>query len=73
MIEWIPVEGSSRIIFEAYLADQEIILVQFPDGVQYFYAECSTEVWDEFTAPNQSRGQYIAQVLNHKPRGVWAG
>lgn len=34
MIEWIPVDGSERIVAEAYYAEAETILVRFPDGVE---------------------------------------
>lgn len=73
MIEWIPVAGSGRIVAEAYLADTETILVRFPDGVEWFYAACPPHVWSEFTAPGQSRGEYIARVLDAKPNGRWTG
>lgn len=69
MIEWIPVTGSSRIIAEAYDPGNERIYVRFPDGVEWWYAACPPNVWGEFTAPGQSRGQYIQRVLNHKPNG----
>lgn len=73
MIEWIPVDGSSRIVAEAYVPETETILVRFPDGVEWAYSACPPHVWEEFRAPNQSRGAYIAQELNHKPHGRWAG
>ena len=73
MIEWIPVTGSTRIVAEAYIAEREIILVRFTDGVEYAYYACPPHVWNEFTAPGQSRGGYIAQVLDAKPRGRWQG
>ncbi|MDE0236550.1 MAG: KTSC domain-containing protein [bacterium] len=73
MIEWIPVSDSERIIAEAYLEEAETILVRFPDGVEWAYSECPLHIWEEFTAPGQSRGQYIAQVLDHKPHGRWEG
>jgi hypothetical protein len=73
MIKWQPVAGSDRIIAEAYVPETETILVRFPDGKEYYYSACPTAVWDEFTAPGQSRGQYIAAELNAKPRGPWAG
>jgi len=73
MIEWIPVSGSKRIVAEAYEAETERIYVRFPDGVEWWYAACPPQVWQEFTAPGQSRGQYIARVLNHKPNGRHAG
>jgi len=73
VIEWIPVEGSSRVLAEAYVAETETILVRFPDGTEWAYSACPTSVWAEFTAPGQSRGQYIAQILNAKPNGRWSG
>lgn len=69
MVEWRPVSGSTRIVAEAYDAEAERICVRFPDGVEWWYAGCPPHVWDEFSAPGQSRGQYIAQVLNFKPNG----
>ena len=71
MVEWIAVEGSSRIVAEAYIAETETILVRFPDGVEWAYEACPPETWEEFSAPWQSRGQFIAQVLNAKPNGRW--
>jgi hypothetical protein len=73
MIEWIPVVDSERIVAEAYLPEQETILVRFPDGVEWSYSACSATVWEEFTAPSQSRGQFIARVLDAKPNGRWVG
>jgi len=73
MIEWNPVEGSSRIIAEAYLPDREIILVRFPDGVEWAYFGCPRNVWQEFSAPGQSRGRYIASVLDFKRNERWSG
>jgi hypothetical protein len=69
VIEWIPVQGSSRIAAEAYDPDSETIYVRFPDGVEFWYSNCPPHVWQEFTAPGQSRGQYIQQVLDFKPKG----
>ncbi len=73
MIEWTAVEGSSRIVGEAYLAETETILVRFPDGVEWAYSACPPDVWAAFTAPGQSRGQFIAQVLDAKPSSRWLG
>jgi hypothetical protein len=73
IVEWLPVEGSSRIVAEAYLAEAETILVRFPNGIEWCYSACPPSVWQEFTAPGQSRGQYIADVLNAKPNGRWSG
>ncbi len=73
MIEWAPVGGSKRIVAEAYNPETETIYVRFPDGVEWWYAACPAQVWGEFTAPGQSRGQYIHRVLNFKPNGRQAG
>jgi len=73
MIDWIPVSGSSRIVAEAYDAETERIYVRFPNGVEWWYAACPRNVWEAFTAPGQSRGQYIHEFLNHKPNGRHAG
>lgn len=72
MINWIPVTGSERIVAEAYDAATETIYVRFPKGVEWRYSACPPNVWEAFTAPGQSRGQYIHQVLNHKPNGRFA-
>ena len=69
MIEWIPVLNSTRIVAEAFEASAETIYVRFPNGVEWWYSACPEQVWLEFTAPGQSKGKYIAQVLNHKPNG----
>ena len=73
MIEWIEVSGSTRIVAEAYDPGTETIYVRFPNGVEWFYAACPPNVWQEFSAPGQSRGKYISNVLNFKPNGRCAG
>ncbi len=73
MIEWSHVTGSTRIIAEAYDPETETIYVRFPNGVEWWYAACPQRVWEEFTSPGQSRGQYIGSVLNFKPNGRYGG
>jgi hypothetical protein len=73
MIDWQPVTNSSRVVAEAYVAGAETILVRFPNGVEWAYQACPSTTWQEFTAPGQSRGEYIAAVLDGKPNGRWAG
>jgi hypothetical protein len=73
MSDWIPVDGSMRIVAEAYIPETETILVRFPNGVEWAYSACSPTVWEEFTASGQSRGQYIANVLDAKPNSRWNG
>lgn len=69
MTEWNFVSTSKRIVAEAYDAETERICVRFPNGVEWWYGDCPITVWEEFTAPGQSRGQFIHRVLNHKPNG----
>ena len=69
MIDWIPVVGSSWIVAEGYLPDEEAIYVKFKDGTGWRYSACPLNVWQEFTAEGQSRGQYINRVLKFKPGG----
>lgn len=74
MITWIAVNGSDRVVAEAYDPETERIYVRFRrDGVEWWYAGCPPHVWEEFTAPGQSRGQYIAKVLDFKPNGRHTG
>lgn len=72
-LNWISVANSTRIVAECYLPEQEIILVRFPNGVEWQYKACPLSEWIAFTAPGQSRGSYIHEVLNHKPKGPWTG
>lgn len=73
MIEWVDVFGSERIVAEAYDEDSEMILVRFPNGVEWHYDACPLDIWEAFTAPGQSRGRYIHEILNYKPNGRYAG
>lgn len=72
-MEWRAVGGSSRIVAEAYDPETERIYVRFPNSMEWWYAACPPNVWEEFTAPGQSRGEYIYRVLNQKPNGRHAG
>ena len=73
MIVWTAVNGSTRIVAEAYSLDAETIYVRFPNGVEWWYAGCPPHVWEEFSAPGQSKGQYIAKVLDFKSNGRHTG
>jgi hypothetical protein len=66
-IEWIEDFESDRIEAMAYDEENEMILVRFPDGIEWCYEACPPNVWSEFSSPGQSKGQFIFQVLNHKP------
>ena len=73
MIEWTTVSGSTRIVAEAYDSENERILVRFTDGAEHWYGSCPPHVWEQFTAPGQSRGRFIRQELDHKPHGPLDG
>jgi len=73
MIEWIMVSNSTRITAEAYDVETETIYVRFPDGTEWWYSACPPVVWEEFSSPGQSRGQYISRVLDFKPHGRHGG
>lgn len=64
---------SERITHEAYDPETQRIYVRFPDGVEWCYRACPPDVWRAFTAPGQSRGKFIAEVLNYKPHGRFIG
>lgn len=65
-IDWLDVTGSERIIAMAYVADQELICVRFPDGVEWCYDGCSQDEFDVFADTATSKGRYISTVLNKK-------
>jgi KTSC domain len=69
MLDWIPVTGSSRIVAMAYDPTTETIHVRFPNNVEWWYAACPPHIWEEFSSPNTSKGQYISQVLNGHSNG----
>ena len=70
MLEWIDVTDSDRIVAMAYDETEEAIYVRFPkNDLEWRYDMCPPSVWAEFVAPGQSKGKYIADVLNHKPNG----
>jgi hypothetical protein len=66
-IEWRMVD-SKAISAEAYDPQAETIYLRFHDGAEWAYEACPPDVWEAFTAPGQSRGQYFHQVLKDKPQ-----
>jgi hypothetical protein len=71
MFEWSPVV-SAAITAEGYDPEAETIYVRFTDGKEWWYSACPLQVWEEFTAPGQSKGQYLNRVLRAKPNGRYA-
>ena len=72
MIEWVAVD-SSMIVAEAYDSDTETIYLRFTSGAEWGYAACPPDVWEEFSAPGQSRGEYFNRVLKFKPSARYGG
>lgn len=66
MIDWQTVE-SKVIAAEAYDPETETIYLRFHSGAEWGYDACPPDVWERFTAPGQSRGQFFNEVLKHKP------
>ena len=73
MIDWKPVIGSTRITAEAYDPETETIYVRFPNGIEWQYEACPLHIWEQFTAPGQSRGKYIHQELDRRPNKRYHG
>jgi len=73
MLEWSPVSSSSWIVAEAYDPLSETIYVRFKGGVEWSFAACPPNVWEEFTTPGQSRGKYYHGVLKFKPNARHGG
>ena len=71
MFEWIPVV-STMLTAEGYDPEAETIYVRFTNGTEWWYSACPQQIWDEFTAPGQSRGQYLHRVLKAKPNGRYS-
>lgn len=65
-LTWQAVE-SSVISAEAYESETRTIYVRYHNGAEWGYGHCPRKVWQEFTAPGQSRGRYLNHVLKAKP------
>lgn len=66
MFEWMPVE-SNVITAEGFDPETDTIYLRFKNGEEWAYSACPQHVWEEFTAPGQSRGAYLNKVLKYKP------
>lgn len=73
ILNWIPVAGSTWVEAIAYEADSETIYVRFHEGAEWWYGSCPQHVWEEFSSPNSSKGQFINQVLKSHPNGRHVG
>jgi KTSC domain len=74
MLNWIDVMDSTRITAMAYDSQTETIYVRFrDDGVEWWYGGCPPHIWEEFSSPATSKGQYIARSLNGHENGRWVG
>ncbi|MGA9285772.1 MAG: KTSC domain-containing protein [Solirubrobacteraceae bacterium] len=65
-LEWIDM-NSSNVESAAYEPDAEMIYVRFKEGGVYAYDQCPPHMWEEFTAPGQSPGKYVNEILKYKP------
>lgn len=65
-INWVDVPDSKRVVAVAYVSDQEMICVRFPNGKEWCYEACTQEEFDAFCALGTSKGLYIHNVLNRK-------
>jgi len=65
-LEWIDM-NSSNVESAAYNPDAEMIYVRFKEGGVYAYDQCPPHMWEEFTAPGQSPGKYVNEILKYKP------
>lgn len=70
-LNWQEVD-SAMIVAEAYDSGTERIFLRFKDGTEYYYESCPPEIWEQFTAPGQSRGKYFHSVLKFKTTGRYA-
>ena len=73
MIEWIPVSGSQVITAEAYDPETRRSMFVLQMVMNGGTRPAPPPTWEEFTAPGQSRGQYLNKVLKFKPNGRYGG
>jgi len=71
MFEWIPIESKAMTAI-GFDPDAETIYIRFTEGKEWWYSACSQQIWDEFTAPGQSKGTFLHKVLYGKPNGRYA-
>lgn len=57
-----------RTVAAGYDRERSVLTVVFRDGTYYNYYEVSTNEWQDFKR-RVSKGQYIYQYLDYKPRG----
>jgi hypothetical protein len=68
-VNWTIVDGSSWVRAIAYAEESEQIYVEFLDGHQHVYNDCSRELWEEFSAEGTSPGGFIHSTLNRHGHG----
>ena len=63
-----PVYDSTRLVAMAFNDEAQMIYVRFPEGIEWWYGECSSFHWEQFQlAP--SKGRYVREELDHHPNG----
>ena len=63
-VEWINVEGSTRVVRIGYSEDEQQIHAEMPDGHHHVYEDCTREIWEEFSAVDTSKGKYLRSTLD---------
>lgn len=66
-MDWQIIPSSSWVRAIAYEEASEQIFVEFLDGHQHVYDNCSPQDWETFSAPGTSQGSFVNRVLNHHP------
>lgn len=66
-MDWQVIRDSSWVRAIAYTEENEQIFVEFLDGHQHVFDDCTQQVWEEFSAPGTSLGSFINRTLNHHP------
>ena len=72
-LDWLLISDSKRVVAIAYDQTTETIYVRFPNGIEWWYADCPAPVWSEFSAPTTSKGGYIHSTLDHHRNGRHVG
>lgn len=67
VLDWLPVANSSRVTAIAYRTSTQQIFVRFQDGAEWCYEECPIHTWRALSAPEASKGKFIAAVLDRLP------
>jgi hypothetical protein len=68
-VGWIQITGSAEIVAARYDAVTERLYVRLYYQVEWWYGDCSQQMWDAFLNAGASRDKYVDEVLKHGPNG----